>query len=176
MFEEVFGIPAHPLVVHAAVVFIPLQILAALGYAFIPPVRRFIAWLVVALAVAGPLAALFARLSGTAFEARLIRNGKAGPPLLQKIAEHYSYATNTLYFSIGLGVLMLALVGVQVMRSRNAVVAGDAGGEQSETASAKGPIVVAAVITVAVVAVGAFTGYYIFKTGDTGAHMVWTGY
>jgi hypothetical protein len=23
--------------------------------------------------------------------------------------------------------------------------------------------------------VGAFTGYYVFKTGDTGAHIVWQG-
>lgn len=176
MFEEVFGIPAHPLLVHAAVVFVPLQILAALAYAFVPFVRRLIAWLVVALAVVAPLAALFSKLSGDAFEARQIRNGTAGPPLLAQIAVHSSYGNKTLYFSIGLGVVMLLLVAVQVMRSRRpSGSTADAEGSDAVDRTDKAPIVVAAVLTLAVLVLGAFTGYYVFKTGDTGAHMVWQG-
>jgi hypothetical protein len=182
LFEEVLGIPAHPLLVHAAVVFVPLQILAAFAYAIVPYVRRLIAWLVVALAVVAPLAALFSKLSGDAFRARLIRNGTVGQPVLDKISQHSSYGNNTLYFSIGLSVAMLALVAVQVLRSRRPATAGAAGaaagdGEEAHKADqpAKGWIVVAAVLTVAVLVVGAFTGYYVFKTGDTGAHIVWSG-
>ena len=179
MFEEVLGIPAHPLLVHAAVVFVPLQILAAFAYAIVPYVRRLIAWLVVALAVVAPLAALFSKLSGDAFRARLIRNGSVGPPVLDKISQHSSYGNNTLYFSIGLSVVMLALVAVQVLRSRRPATAGVAAGDGEEARKgdqpAKGSIVVAAVLTVAVLVVGAFTGYYVFRTGDTGAHIVWSG-
>jgi hypothetical protein len=179
LFEEVLGIPAHPLLVHAAVVFVPLQILAAFAYAIVPYVRRLIAWLVVALAVVAPLAALFSKLSGDAFRARLIRNGSVGPPVLDKISQHSSYGNNTLYFSIGLSVAMLALVAVQVLRSRRPATAGAAAGDGEEAhkgdQQAKGSIIVAAVLTVAVLVVGAFTGYYVFKTGDSGAHIVWSG-
>jgi hypothetical protein len=178
LFETVFGIPAHPLLVHAAVVFVPLQILAAFGYAFLPFFRRRISWAVVALAVVAPLAALFAKLSGDAFESRMVERGTVTPQGLADISVHSGYGTNTLYFSIGLGVATLALLAVQVGRSaRTASALSTSTAEGSDTGVAKdggrGPVVIAAVLTVAVLVLGAFTGYYVFKTGDSGAHMVW---
>jgi uncharacterized membrane protein len=178
VFEEVLGIPAHPLLVHAAVVFVPLQVLAAFAYALVPFVRRFIAWLVIGIAVIAPLTALFAKLSGDAFRDRLVRKGTSGPFLVQ-IDQHSSYGTSTLFASIGLSVLMIVLMIVQVSRSRPAV-AQPVGDEEtsSRTASlgsARGSIVIAGILTVAVLVVGAATGYFVFKTGDTGAHMVWSG-
>jgi hypothetical protein len=184
LFEEVFGIPMHPLLVHAAVIFIPLQILAGLAYAFVPFVRRFIAWAVIALAVVAPLSALFAKLSGTAFEARQQRKGHLSASFQALITQHSGYGTNTLYYSIGLGVLMILLVAVQVMRSGrlahasagSAAVVTDNDDATGATSKAKAPLVVAAILTIGVLAVGAATGYYVFKTGDSGAHMVWSGY
>ena len=173
MLETVFGIPTHPLIVHAAVVFVPLQILAAFAYAFVPLVRRFIAWLVSGLALVAPVSVFLAKESGDAFQERLVRNGTAGPALLDQIKLHNSYAEPTVFGSIGLSALMVLLLLVQVWRSRQPT---SAEGEKTDRSQrAKSPIVVAAVLTVAVLAVGATTGYYIFKTGDTGAHMVWTG-
>ncbi len=32
MFNQILGLPAHPLLIHAAVVFVPLQIVAAIVY------------------------------------------------------------------------------------------------------------------------------------------------
>ncbi|HEX2356851.1 MAG TPA: hypothetical protein VHI50_10380, partial [Micromonosporaceae bacterium] len=64
MFEEILGVPAHPLLVHAAVVFVPLLIAAALAYALVPALRGRVGWAVALLAVAAPLAAWFATLSG----------------------------------------------------------------------------------------------------------------
>ncbi len=178
MFEEVFGIPAHPLLVHAAVVFVPLQILAALSYAFVPFARRLIAWLVVALAVAAPLSAYFAKLSGDAFEARMIKRGTVTPQGLQDIAQHSGYGTNTLYFSIGLSVAVVLLLIVQMARSAKSAQAlststAEGAGESVTKKGGRGPVVVAALLTVAVLVLGALTGYYVFKTGDSGAHMVW---
>jgi hypothetical protein len=179
LFEEVFGIPAHPLLVHAAVVFVPVQILTALAYAFVPFARRLIAWLVVALAVVAPLTALFAKLSGDAFRNRLISRGTAGPPLLAKITEHSGYGNRTLYFSIGLSVAMVLLMVVQVMRSGQPASAlantTATEAEKIDAKPAKGPIVLAAVLTILVLAASVGTGYYVFKTGDSGAHMAWTG-
>jgi hypothetical protein len=173
VFEVVFGIPAHPLLVHAAVVFVPLQILAALAYAFVPFVRRFVLWLVIGLAFLAPVTVLLATLSGEAFEERLIRNGTLGSGLLAQVKQHNSYGDTTLYASIALSVLMVLLVFVQVWRSRPTTGADSDKPDASQPA--KGPIVVAAVVTVAVLAVAVTTGYFVFKTGDSGAHMVWSG-
>jgi hypothetical protein len=180
LFEEVFGIPAHPLLVHVAVVFVPLQILAALGYAFLPFARRLIAWVVVALAVAAPLSALFAKESGDAFQQRMINKGTVTPQGLKDIAQHSGFGENTMFFSAGLSVAMLLLLGVQMVRSAklaNALSTNtvESAGETTAKPGGRGTIVVAAVLTVAVLVLSVFTGYYIFKTGDSGAHMVWSG-
>ncbi|MET8370749.1 hypothetical protein ABZU42_13610, partial [Micromonospora profundi] len=71
MFEEFMGLPAHPLVLHAAVVFVPLLALLTVGYAFVPPIRPHTRWVLGLLAVGAPLSALLAKLSGDAFFDRM---------------------------------------------------------------------------------------------------------
>ena len=71
---------------------------------------------------------------------------------------------------------MVSLVVVQMLRSRRPSD-GTAGSDTDKSASGSGKggsIVVAAILTVAVLGVGAVTGYLAFKTGDTGARMVWS--
>jgi len=75
VFEEFNGIPMHPLLVHAAVVFVPLLGLAAIGYAFVPLIRPHLRWILAGLAVVAPGAALFAKLSGDAFFSRGMARG-----------------------------------------------------------------------------------------------------
>jgi hypothetical protein len=169
VFEEILGIPAHPLLVHAAVVFVPLQIAAALAYALLPFARRYIAWFVIGVAVAGPLAALFAKLSGEAFRERQIRNKIAGPEKLAQIDEHSGFGTNLLYAALALGVLMLVLVWVQSRRSRPRDT------DDNAEPAGGGSMVLAVIVTIITVVAAGAAGYYVFKTGDTGAHMVWTG-
>ena len=62
-----FGLPLHPLVVHAAVVLIPLASLGALVVVVSAWARERFGWLTVAFAVAAAGAAIAARLSGEAF-------------------------------------------------------------------------------------------------------------
>jgi hypothetical protein len=160
VFNTIGGIPAHPLLIHAAVIFIPLLIVAAIVYAIWPRVRGKIWWAVVALAIIGPFCALFARLSGQNLRQHLINTGVGQGALLTKINQHMSYGTNTLWWTIALGVVTLVVVGY-LWR------AVPAGGTESLAVRAAGVVVT--------VALGAVTGYYVFKTGDTGAHIVWQG-
>lgn len=178
MFDEFFGIPAHPLLVHAAVVFVPLQVAAAIAYALVPFTRRHIWWLVGALAVAAPVAAWFAKLSGEAFVERESIKGtvEVNPTLGQQITEHQEFADITAWASIGLGVLMLALLALLLgasRRGRTTAATGDPGGPG--TAAAKPNAVVGLVLAVAIVAVGAVTAYYLVRSGHTGATAVWQG-
>jgi len=157
VFSEILGIPAHPLLIHAAVVFIPLLVIGAIVFAAWPAVRGRIDWAVAALAVIGPFAALFAVLSGNNLRQRLIGNTTTGL-LADKITKHQALGHDTLWFTIALGVVTLAMVGYAWQVKR-------AGGGET-TLVRVGSVVVTVVL-------GAFVGYYVFRTGDAGAHIVY---
>ncbi|MEE6311685.1 hypothetical protein V1634_33155 [Plantactinospora veratri] len=183
MLEEFMGIPAHPFLVHAAVVFVPLLALTAVGYAFLPFVRPHLRWVLGLLAVATPLAALMAKLSGDRFLARLESRNRVSPEYVPRLAEHQDLGTNTLYATLVLGVLALALVFLVKPRvAAPPVTAGAAGadggadGEDGTAAvTAKGSPVLTLVLGVLCLAAAGITLYYVFRTGDTGAQAVWQG-
>lgn len=161
MFETAFGIPAHPLLIHVPVIFVPLLIIVSLGYALVPFARPKLDWALVALSVLTPIGTFVARASGLAFRARLIREHAVSNQDLAKINIHQGYGTDLLWITIALGVLGLVLVGVQAARARQG---GSGGGA------------VLWIILSALTVVGAaLAGYYVFKTGDSGAHIVWQG-
>ncbi len=148
MFDEIDGLPLHPLVVHAAVVLIPLA--ALLGVLFAVPRTR--AWarlplVLVALAAAG--STYLAKLSGESLEDVLELGGETAA----LIEEHESRA-NVL--------LILVLVF--------AVVAG-AAFVVTRTSTANSPVVltVAAALVIGAVAVGV----QVYRVGDIGSRAVW---
>ena len=64
---EVNGLPLHPLVVHAAVVFGPLAALLAVGYVALPGRRDSLRWPMLGLAVVAGMSVLAAYLTGRYF-------------------------------------------------------------------------------------------------------------
>src|SRR5688500_10920824 len=66
--EELFGLPAHPLLVHAVVVFLPVAAVATLLCAAVPRLRRSYAPLALALSLAATLAVVLAQGSGEELE------------------------------------------------------------------------------------------------------------
>ncbi|MDG4834437.1 hypothetical protein O7627_34785 [Solwaraspora sp. WMMD1047] len=165
MFEEVMGIPAHPLLVHAAVVFVPLLALLAVGYAFVPVIRPHTRWVLGLLAVGAPISALFAKLSGDAFFERMRANGRVTEGFVPVLEEHQSFGDMTLYASLVLGVLALALVYVVAPRAAAAQAAAGAG---------RSRVVSLALGALTLIAAGVSL-YYVFRTGDSGAKAVWEG-
>jgi hypothetical protein len=156
VFDQFNGMPVHVLLVHAAVVFVPLLVLSAVVYALVPRLRDRIGWVAALLAVGAPLSALFARQSGEAFRNRLIADGMPNE-MLEPINTHQGYGTLTLWFSIGLGVV----TAVMIFLTNRGV-----GGRPLPRVADLG-------IAVIVVAVAAFTGYFVFMTGDSGAAATW---
>jgi hypothetical protein len=159
MFEELLGLPAHPLLVHAAVVFGPLLVASVFGYALVPPLRKYLGWVVVLLSVTAPFALWFAKLSGEALERKRIRDG-APAKTLAEINNHQHFGNLTLWWGIALGVLGIVLV-----------LAVTAAGKKPTTTSSR--VVTWGLIVLSLVT-AAILGYYVFKTGDSGARMVWT--
>jgi uncharacterized membrane protein len=158
VFEEFKDLPLHPLVVHAAVVLIPLLVLGAVVYAVVPGLRSRVGWAVTGLAVVAPLAALFAKLSGDAFRQRLIDKNSIGGQVLGRVNDHRDLGNITLWFTIALAVITLLFVFLTSGRA---------------PAIPRWGIVVVGVI---VVALAAGSGYYVFWTGDYGARAVWEGF
>jgi hypothetical protein len=163
MFEEISGLPMHPLLVHAAVVFVPLLAIVAIGYAVVPKVRPHTRWVLGALAIITPGAALFAKLSGNAFYDRLNKRGAISAEYFDRLQAHADFGNYTLIASAVLALLALGLV-LFVPPPGGVAVGGGAGGKVL-------PLVLSGFsVVLAIVAV-----YYVVRTGDSGAKAVWEG-
>ncbi|HSO69594.1 MAG TPA: DUF2231 domain-containing protein [Arachnia sp.] len=77
---DLFDLPLHPLVVHAAVVLVPIAALGALALVAIPKLRARYGWLTVAVAIAAAVSALTARFTGDVLMESL---GLGGVPQVQ---------------------------------------------------------------------------------------------
>jgi uncharacterized membrane protein YqjE len=155
VFDQINGMPVHALVIHAAVVFVPLLALVAIVYAVVPRWRAKVGWAAALLAIAGPAAAWVATQSGDELRGRMVADGMSGPPLA-KIDDHMGFGTLTLYFSLGLGVVTLIMVFLTLRRSERRL-----------------PRAAELGLAVIMVALAAISGYYVFRTGDSGAQAVW---
>ena len=157
MFERVLGLPAHPLFIHAAVVLVPLLAIAGILYAVWPGARRHVRWTMIVLAVATPGAVFAAKESGEAFEK--IDNFQSAE-LQAKIEEHEGFGSNL--FLIVLGFALVALVMAYLVRPL--------------ADESVGPVAAHWALSGLTVLLGLAALYYVFKAGDTGAHMVWDGF
>jgi uncharacterized membrane protein len=150
VFDQINGLPVHALVLHAAVVFIPLLAIGAIVYGVAPRLRAKIGWAVGALAVIAPICALVTKESGEKLYDRLAAQGmKPGAALIS----HMGYGDRTFVFALALGVV--TLVTVILTRRRTLPRPADLG------------------LAVVMVVLAAFSGYYVYKTGDSGATAVW---
>lgn len=147
-FDLINGLPVHPLVVHAAVVLVPLAGLGVLLMVVWPGFSRRLGWLVAGVAVAAAGASVVAKVSGEALEERV---GEPG----------FDHADLGEVMPIFAAVLALAtLVLWLVDRS---------GGEDGPRRGVRiGTAVVAAVVALASL-------FWVFRVGDSGAKSVWSG-
>lgn len=163
MLTQVFGLPLHVLLVHAAVVFVPLLALGAAVYALAPSLRDRLRWVVVGLSVIAPLAALFTKVSGDAFFARLQDLQRIGGPLLTQAQRHQTYGTITAWVCGALALVTLAMVYLGT----------DSGPANRLAAVPAQKRLVMLVLTALMVGLAIVNVVYIYETGDTGAKMVW---
>ncbi|MGH8825913.1 MAG: DUF2231 domain-containing protein [Jiangellaceae bacterium] len=82
--DTVFGVPLHPLLVHAVVALVPLTMLGTVAVALVPRLRGTYGWLVVAAAAASFAAVPFTTRSGENLKESL----SLGGPVLEKVNEH----------------------------------------------------------------------------------------
>jgi uncharacterized membrane protein len=156
VFDTFMGVPVHPLLVHAAVIFVPLLCLTAVAYALVPRVRVGVGWLAGLLAIVTPFTTWFATLSGNELRNRLVKQGFTGE-ILTKIDKHSSYGDTTYKLSIALGVVTLLLVVLTGAGIRPRRIPGWA----------------TVAFALVILGLSVATAYYVFKTGEAGAKAVW---
>lgn len=100
---EIDGLPLHPLVVHAAVIFGPIGALAALAYAVLPRWRDRLRLPMVALALLATGSVVAAYLTGRDFLASRPELGQ--DPLVDT---HEARAQLLLWLTLGFGLVALA--------------------------------------------------------------------
>jgi hypothetical protein len=163
--EEFMGVPMHPLLVHVPVVFVPLLALLAAAYAIVPFVRPHTRLVLALLALVTPIAVLLARLSGEALFDRGLERGDITPDFVPRIEDHQSLGNWTLYSTIALGILALALVYFVAPRVAATAAAGSASNSRVLSIVLSGLSIVAAGVSL----------YFVIRTGDSGAKNVWEG-
>jgi hypothetical protein len=155
--DNIFGVPAHPLIVHAVVVLVPLAALGAIAAAFSPRVRRRYGWLVAVFAVLDVVLVPLATGSGESLEERV--------PETALVEKHTEMGEQLLPWVIGLAVGMVALM----LLARVASHVGPAGRAPSP-ATRWVSILVAAVTVVA----ASGTLVQVVRIGHSGAEASWS--
>ena len=170
MFDEILGLPAHPLMVHAPVVLIPLTVLTAVVYGLVPPLRQRLGLLLVLFALAGAGTAYAATQSGARFAEKL---GGVTPV----IAEHRDFGDmlRNLALLLALVALLLVVVDRARHRRRRLQFADDGSPHTYATARSGGMLlgVVSVILTLGLLGVAGTAGYYVYQAGHSGAKMVW---
>lgn len=144
---EINGVPLHPLVVHAAVVFTPLAGLAALGYA-VPSWRDRLRWPLVVLAAVSVAGVWVAFLSGQ--DLREERFAAATGPFLERLEDHETWAER---LRIGASVFAVVAFAAAWLHTRT------------------GPVRTG--LTVLTALGGVVTLVLVVLTGDAGAQATW---
>ena len=157
------GIPAHPLVIHAVVVLLPLATLGAVLVAARPAWRRAFGVPVLLVAVVGVVAVPVATQSG-----EQLKEALPGPN--PQIAIHEYRADMLLPWAVAFVVVLAVAVLAGVVADRRARVGDDAGTTTTRTSSR---LVVGAAVLAALLGL-VVTGLVVW-IGDAGATAVWGG-
>lgn len=104
--DDVFGLPLHPLIVHAAVVLVPLAAVGTLLITVVPRWRRTYGWLVVVASGAALVTVPLATRTGR----RLTELREFGGPVLERIQEHEIMGDRIIWAVAPMFVLNVAVV------------------------------------------------------------------
>ena len=150
--NNLFGVPAHPLVVHAAVVVLPLAAISLVLVALIPKARRHYAPVVLGAAILATVAVGLAQGSGESLEERVDRT--------ELLRDHTSQGETVLPWAIAVSVVAAAVTALGYQPVRRRV-------EQLPAKAVSAVVVVAALVS----SIGAIVT--IVDVGHSGAKAAW---
>ncbi len=154
--SELFGLPAHPLLVHGVVVLIPLVAFAMILMVVVPRTRRSLVWATLLLAVVGAILTPLAAESGEELA--------EGVRETETLERHEGLGEAMTPFAIALAIGASGLAGVEMIGRR-----GDRG---APNGPANHRAVLIAVSALAIVTAGAAMAQTVF-VGHSGAQATW---
>jgi hypothetical protein len=175
MLDTIFGLPVHPLVVHATTVIVPSAAVAVLLAAVWPRFRRWAGWFPLALSVLAVVLTPLSTQSGEALERRVEHS--------DLIEQHSELADGLLPWVI---VLLVGAVALYVVARRERAAAAAAGATDGSAAPsssvsaervAPAPVLprwllVGAAVVGLVAALG--TSVQVVRIGHSGAEAAWS--
>jgi hypothetical protein len=162
MFDTFFGLPLHPLVVHATEVIVPLAALLVVLTAAWPRVRRWAGYLTLGVTLVALVLVPISKESGEKLQARVGKN-----PLIQTHAE---LADGLLPWVIGLVLVAAALLWWNIRERRRA----NASASASANKSKPGPRWIPITLLVLALVVAGGTTVQAVLIGHSGAAAVWS--
>jgi hypothetical protein len=162
--DSLFGLPAHPLVVHAAVVLVPLAALGVLAIAFWPAARRRIGWIVVGLAFVGMVSAFLAKESGESLEETV--------PRTEAVRDHAELGDSGLLAGGLVFVGAAAVMAVDLVEERRVGAEPTFAGSTTAPGSLRTVGLVVGAVAVVLAALGTAR---IVQIGHSGSKATWEG-
>lgn len=155
---EINGIPLHPLVVHAAVVFVPLAGTAALAYACVPRWRWWLRWPLAGLTFIAMASAYLATVTGSSLLDSRPELGQLGT-----VSDHAK--AGRLLRTVMIGFTVVSGLGIWRLGGPSALASGRGAREQrgGVDLALAGLLVLASLVVLAAVV----------QAGHTGAKAVW---
>ncbi|MEU4194985.1 DUF2231 domain-containing protein [Kribbella sp. NPDC026611] len=159
MFERFGDLPLHVLVIHLAVIVLPVAALTGIVFALVPRWRWFLRWPVLLLGIGTVVCAYVAKKSGEAFV-------NAVPTLEKAVAVHAKRGDLLVWFCVAFAVV--AVAAFLLLGGQSALASGK--GAKATTSRPLELVTQLAVVVVAVLVL-----YQTVRTGDAGARAVWEG-
>jgi hypothetical protein len=118
MFDTIFGLPVHALVLHVVVILVPLAAAGVVAIAVVPRWRARFGVLVIAIATAGLAAVPVATRSGGKLEDRLGASGVVA----KQINHHQLWGQRVIWPTLAMWLLAIVLVLMDRQRRRGTSV------------------------------------------------------
>jgi hypothetical protein len=158
---RLFGLPAHPLLVHAVVVLVPLCALGVAVSALWQAARWRLAWVVLGLTVVSVALVPFASGSGEVLEEMVKESGL--------VERHAELGDGYLPYAFA---LLVGAVGVAVLQW---IEGGRAEPEGSYAPRRRAPRWLVIVVAVVALVTSTAATYQMVRVGHSGAVAVWSG-
>lgn len=164
--DTLFGLPAHPLLVHIPIVLLPLAAVGVVLMVIKPLWNQRLRWIVLALAAAGTFGAVLAASAGESLEGRIRRvDGGDAARRWHRHAELGDTARNVALLFLGLVAVYVLVPWWMERRARS--------GEARSSTMNRWVTIGIAVLALAGAAASFITIVY---AGHTGSKSVWDNY
>ncbi len=161
--RSVFGVPAHPLLVHLPVVLLPLAALGVLVMALRPSWHRRYRWAVLAVGTVGTVGAILAASAGESLEGQI--EAKEGRAAAAGWEDHAGMGDTARLFAIVLLTALALFVFVPWFLERRQ--------HHHDAARSAGPRWVGPALAAVALVASAASVYTVIQAGHSGAKAAW---